>query len=197
MGKNVTFYLGPAIGLSSRQLTITRKGDRDGLYTAEHDADAGAVENVTVALTDNLMYEAKIVDTKSTGEVSETRALGFHTGSLQFPGPAGEGDTFYVYAMEDLSSSSSSSSSETSSSSSSSSVTSSSSGTSSSSSSSSATSSSSSSSLSSSSSSSQSSSSSSVTSSSSSSSSLSSSSLSSGSSSSSSQSSSSSSSSAI
>jgi len=59
-GKNVIFWLGPNVGLASRQLTITRMPDAgNDSYSAESDADAGAVTSVSIALTDNLMYQAK------------------------------------------------------------------------------------------------------------------------------------------
>lgn len=121
VGKNVVFYLGPAVGLSARQLTITRMPDASNAsYSATVDSDVGANTSTTQALADNIIYQAKLVDTKSTGEVSSTKIINFHTGSLQFPGPfSGEDPNFYIYAMEDLSSSSSSSSSQSSSSSSS------------------------------------------------------------------------------
>ena len=114
MGKNVTFSLGPAVGLASRQLTITRHnraGDDTLPLTATHDADAGSTATyVTVALADNTLWQAVLVDTNATGVESEPDILNFHTGSLQFPGPR-SGDRLAVYSMEDLSSSSSSPSS--------------------------------------------------------------------------------------
>lgn len=122
--KNVIFYLGPTIGLTTRQLTITQMPDaNDDSYSASHDADAGATESVTVALADGKMFQAKLIDTKTTGEASKPQIIQFNTGTLQFPGPAADPteSLFRVYAMEDLSSSSSSSSQSSSSSSSSSS----------------------------------------------------------------------------
>jgi len=126
MAKNVTFYLGPAVGLSARQLTITRmlrSGD-DSAPSAEVDATlAGSAESSTQELPDNDIYQAKLVDTKTTGEVSAPSLFTFTTGELQFPGPGvqpSEG-LFRILSMEDLSSSSSSSSQSSSSSSSSSS----------------------------------------------------------------------------
>lgn len=124
--KNVTFYLGPTGSLSARQLTITRmyRAGDDSAPSAQHNADAGAVEEVTVALPDNTIWVAKLVDTRTSGETSDPQLLYFHTGSLQFPGPQpnhGNASLFRVTSMEDLSSSSSSSSQSSSSSSSSSS----------------------------------------------------------------------------
>jgi len=89
MSKNVTFYLGPAIGLASRLLTVTRMvqaGD-DSTPSATITATLGSVTNSTQILPDNIMYQATLVDTKTTGEVAETDVLNFQTGTLQFPGP--------------------------------------------------------------------------------------------------------------
>ena len=126
MTKNVTFYLGSTAGLSARQLTITRmyRAGDDSAPSAQHNADAGAVDNVTVVLPDNTIWQAKLVDTRSSGEASEPQLIHFNTGELQFPGKSNQGGNsslFAVLAMEDLSSSSSSSSQSSSSSSSSSS----------------------------------------------------------------------------
>ena len=111
MSKIVTFQLGPTTGLSARQLTIRRiPGAGDTVpITAEHDADAGAVSTVNVTLPDNRMWQAVLIDTKTTGETSDRDVLNFHTGSLQFPGPK-TGDRLAIQSMEDLSSSSNSSS---------------------------------------------------------------------------------------
>lgn len=118
--KNVTFYLGPAVGLSQRQLTITRfhRAGDDSAPAAAHNADAGSTaESATVALPDGTVFQAKLVDTKTSGEVSDPDILNFQTGDLQFPGPK-SGDRLAILSMEDLSSSSSSSSQSSSSSSS-------------------------------------------------------------------------------
>ncbi len=128
--KNVTFYLGPAIGLSGRRLIITRLMQAsDGLtrpapYWSSNSSLLGADDTyVTVALPDNYIWEARLQDTKSTGEISVPDALHFHTGSILFPGPR-SGDRLSIYSMEDESSSQSASSlSSSSSSSSTSSVT--------------------------------------------------------------------------
>lgn len=123
MPKNVTFYLGPAVNLSARQLTITRmmKAGDDSAPAATYNSDVGSTTtNVTVALADNQLWQAKLVDTRTTGETSDPDVLNFHTGALQFPGPK-TGDRLQILSMEDESSSSSSSSSSSNSSSSSSS----------------------------------------------------------------------------
>lgn len=119
--RTVTFYLGPTTGLTSRQLTITRRmraGD-DSAPAAQHDADAGAVETVSVDLPNNTLWQAKLVDTRTSGEEADPQILNFHTGELQFPGPAATNtdSLFRILSMEDLSSSQSSSSSSVSSSS--------------------------------------------------------------------------------
>jgi len=117
--KNVTFGLGPApSNLATRTLTITRmhRAGDDSAPAAQHSADAGVVENVTVALPSNTIWQAKLVDVLNSGETSTTDVLNFHTGELQFPGPS-SGDRLSVLSMEDLSSSSSQSSSSQSSSS--------------------------------------------------------------------------------
>jgi hypothetical protein len=112
MGKRVTFYLGPVGAATVRTLTVTRMrgaGD-DSAITPDHNADAGAVNNVSVNLDDNRMYQAQLVDELATGETSDADILNFHTGSLQFPGPK-SGDRLQVVAMEEQSTSSSSHSS--------------------------------------------------------------------------------------
>src|SRR5262245_35914852 len=116
--KLVTFHLGPTTGLTSRHLVIRRHmlaGD-DTNPAAEYDQTPGAVDNATATLPDNVMWQAVLVDTKTTGEVSTPDVLSFNTGSLQFPGPR-TGDRLAILAMEDESSSSSVSSSSVSSSS--------------------------------------------------------------------------------
>jgi len=113
MGKNVTFGLGQAVGLASRLLTITRmyRAGDDSAPAAEVTATlAGSDESSTQTLPDNTIWQATLVDTKSTGEESDPDILNFHTGELQFPGPK-TGDRLCILSMEDLSSSSSSSSS--------------------------------------------------------------------------------------
>lgn len=122
MSKSITFSLGPATGLAARQLTITRmhRAGDDSTPAAAYDADVGAVDNVTVELADNVAYQAKLVDTSSTGETSRTDVLNFVTGDLMFPGPR-SGDRLAILLVEDLSSSSSSPSSSSTSSASSSS----------------------------------------------------------------------------
>lgn len=123
MSKNVIFNLGPSTGLATRQLTITRMhlaGD-DTAPAASHNADAGAVTDVTVVLADNTIWQAILVDTLTAGEVKPNQVLNFNTGSLLHLGPKAsqpDGSDFYVLSMEDLSSSSSSSSVSSSSSSS-------------------------------------------------------------------------------
>ena len=122
--KNVVFYLGPASELDNRNLIITRmmRAGDDSVPAAASDQDlAGDTTFVTVALPDNVIWQATLQDTKSSGEVSRKQVLNFHTGTLQYPGPAASSDEgfFRIYAMEDLSSSSSSSSVSSSSSSSS------------------------------------------------------------------------------
>ena len=127
MSKNVTFGLGPAVGLASRTLTITRhtRAGDDSAPSAQHSADAGSTATyVTVTLPDNTLWRAELTDVISGAGAggadlaSRVDRLSFHTGSLQFPGPH-SGDRLCILSMEDLSSSSQSSSSSTSSSSSS------------------------------------------------------------------------------
>lgn len=117
--KNVTFYLGPnPSNLSTRTLTITRmhRAGDDSAPAAQHSADAGVVDNVTVALPSNTIWQATLVDVLDSGEISGTDVLSFQTTDLQFPGPS-SGDRLAILSMEDLSSSSSQSSSSESSSS--------------------------------------------------------------------------------
>lgn len=127
MGKKVTFYLGPAVGLSQRNFKITRfPNAADGVTMPSATSNqnlSGSAESVSVSLADNTLWQAILTDTKSTGEVSQGIVLNFNTGSLQFPGPASDPSVslLRVLAMEDLSSSSSQSSSSSSSQSSSSS----------------------------------------------------------------------------
>jgi hypothetical protein len=121
--KRVNIYLGPVIALASRTLIITRQhraGD-DAAPSAEHSADAGAVENVSVNLPSNTIWQATLADVLSSGESPPLKVLNFHTGELQYNGPVSDDGLFRVVSMEDLSSSSSSSSQSSSSSSSSSS----------------------------------------------------------------------------
>lgn len=123
MSKRVTFYLGPAVNLSNRRLTITRMAragdDSLPLNPQVNNLLAGTAENVTQTLPDDTIWEAKLVDTRSSGEESDPDYLRFNTGSLQFPGKK-SGDRLAILSMEDMSSSSSLSSSSLSSSSSSS-----------------------------------------------------------------------------
>jgi hypothetical protein len=120
--KKVAFGLGPAVSLTTRQLTITRmyRAGDDSAPAAQHDADAGSsATSVEVDLPDNTIWQAKLVDTRASGEVSTPKLINFTTGSLQFPGPHSDIDKdFKILSMEDLSSSSSSSQSSSSSSSS-------------------------------------------------------------------------------
>lgn len=121
MSKRITFHLGFAVGLSGRLLTITRMaraGDVVPITPEIVDHIGGSTESVTLTLSDNTIYQATLVDTKTTGEVSRKAVLGFHTGSLQFPGPKSD-DRLQILSMEDMSSSSSSSASSISTSSSS------------------------------------------------------------------------------
>ncbi len=120
MSKTVSFYLGPAIGLSSRQLTITRmpRAGDDTMPSAEYDQSlGGTVETVSVSLPDNQIWQAKLVDSLSGGGSKDPDLLSFHTGDLQIPGPSSA--KFSVIAIDDESSSSISTSSSLSSSSSS------------------------------------------------------------------------------
>lgn len=107
--KNVTFGLGPANGLTARQLTVTRmrRAGDDASVVPTYDADVGAVIFASVSLVDNVIYQAVLVDTATAGEVSDPDVLNFHTGNLQFPGPR-TGDRLSILTMEDESSSSSS-----------------------------------------------------------------------------------------
>ncbi len=122
MTKNINFSLGPAIGLTSRRLIITRmmRAGDDSAPAAEIDTTlGGGTETTTQVLPDNTMWQAQLIDTLTGGGVSRTDTLNFHTGTLQFPGPRSD-DRLCICSMEDLSSSSSVSSSSVSSSSSSS-----------------------------------------------------------------------------
>ena len=122
--KKATFYLGPAIGLTSRTLTITRmyRAGDDSAPSAVHSADAGgSATSVAVDLDDATIFQAKLADVKTTGEALPVQVINFNTGSLAHLGARAsqpDGSEFRVYAMEDLSSSSSSSSQSSSSSSS-------------------------------------------------------------------------------
>jgi len=124
--KVVNFYLGPAFGLASRTLTVTRMyraGDDTPPVASYGPTDVGAAtEAVGVELPSNTIYEATLVDVVAGagGETSVTDVLPFHTGALQFPGPR-SGDRLQILSMEDISSSSSSMTSSSSSQSSSSS----------------------------------------------------------------------------
>lgn len=122
MSKNVTFYLGPTTGLTARQLTITRivRAGDDVAPAAQYDADAGAVETVTVNLPDNQIWRAVLVDTGPGGVDRPEQAFSFHTADLTYLSAAArqpEGSQFRILDTEDLSSSSSASSSSSSSSS--------------------------------------------------------------------------------
>lgn len=123
MSVQVNFYLGPAYGLSGRSLIITRM-DRAGdvLPISAYDTQSigGTTETATALLPRNTIWQAVLQDTKTTGEVGRKQVLNFHTGELQFPGPACDPreSLFRVLSMEDNSSSSSSSSASSSSSSS-------------------------------------------------------------------------------
>ena len=123
MSRNVTFYLGPASGLTARRLVITRIMEASDKLTRPAASYVGTLagtdETVTVNLANNRMWQAVLRDYRSTGESSRLDVLNFHTGSLLFPGPS-SGDRLRVLSMEDLSSSSSASSLSASSSSSSS-----------------------------------------------------------------------------
>ena len=91
MTKNVTFHLGPANSLNARGLVITQKrgaGDDSPLAAESDQSLAGATENQTVALPSNQMWEAVLTDTHSDLTTSVPLVLQFHTGELQFPGPA-------------------------------------------------------------------------------------------------------------
>ena len=125
MSKIVNFYLGPALGLTSRTVTITR------MYRAGDDAPpaaaygptnvGGSATTLSVSLDDNVIYQAKLIDVLTGGGTSAPDILNFHTGDLQFPGPRSD-DRLQILSMEDESSASSSNSSTSSSSSASSST---------------------------------------------------------------------------
>lgn len=115
MTKRVTFYLGPANSLNARRLTITRhmRAGDDSAPSAEYDTvSGGSTEFVSVVLPNNVVWQAKLLDTRSSGEQSEPQLINFQTGDLQFPGPrcSDERSSFRILSMEDISSSSSSSS---------------------------------------------------------------------------------------
>lgn len=124
--KRVTFYLGPAVSLTSRRLTITRArvaGDDNAPSALISSTLSGNAESSSQLLPNGFMWEAKLVDTRDTGEVGEPMLLRFTTNELTFPGKAcsDERSLFRILHMEDISSSSSSSSQSSSSSESSSS----------------------------------------------------------------------------
>lgn len=111
MAKKVTFGLGVAPSqLATRTLTITRMpdADNDAYNPVYGPTDQGVVDNATVELADNQIFQAKLVDALDTGEESAPDILNFQTGTLQFPGPK-SGDRLSILFMEDMSSSSSSS----------------------------------------------------------------------------------------
>ena len=119
MSKNVNFYLGPAVGLSKRVLTITRipgAGDDDPLPLAAQYGptdQGGSATTASISLPDNKMWQATLVDTLTgdpTGKDSDADVLNFCTAGKMFPGPR-SGDRLNIVSMEDNSSSSSSSSS--------------------------------------------------------------------------------------
>lgn len=122
--KNVTFNLGNSSGLATRTLVITRmmRAGDDVAPAAAHNADAGAVAQVTVALADNTIWQAILRDVTTANSVAlPDQVIQFHTGSLQHLGPLAtspDGSQFFILHTEDLSSSSSSSSVSSSSSSS-------------------------------------------------------------------------------
>ena len=113
--KNVTFNLGPSDGITARQLTIRRMpgaGDDTIPIAPQYDQDEGAVSVATVALPDNQMWQAVLVDTGPGGVDRPGQVLNFHTGSLTYLGPTAnepEGSQFGILDTDDLSSSSSSS----------------------------------------------------------------------------------------
>jgi hypothetical protein len=113
MSKIVNIYLGPAIGLSGRQLTITRmprSGDVVEDMEAAYDEALGAsIESAEVELDDDEIFQAVLVDTAAySGITSKPKQLIFNTGADLMPGPGV--DDFRVVAIETSSSSSSSSS---------------------------------------------------------------------------------------
>ena len=115
MSKTVNFQLGPTTGIASRTLVITRmhRAGDDSAPSAAHNADAGAVTQVSATLTDNTIWQAVLSDVMTAGEVVPPQVIQFNTGELQFLGaPASQpdGSQFRVFSMEDNSSSSSSSS---------------------------------------------------------------------------------------
>lgn len=123
---NVIFGLGPASGLGSRTLTVTRmhRAGDDSAPSAEHSADAGSTATVvSVSLPADTLWQAKLVDVlANSGGTSRTKTFCFATNERLFPGPrCSEDQDFRVLSIEDNSSSSSVSSSSSHSSSSSSS----------------------------------------------------------------------------
>ena len=125
--KNVMIYLGPNIGLASRELIITRMSRASDKKLTNFTAGNQGVDSassripyyhgqlttetyVSVTLPDNTLWQAVLQDVLSTGEKSHKDILNFHTGNLQFPGPKSK-DRLAIYSMEDVSSSSSSKSS--------------------------------------------------------------------------------------
>jgi len=113
--KNVTFFLGYApagAGLASRLLRVRkvrRAGDDAEHAYSYNSSESGTTEFVTVALTDNFLWEATLLDTATAGGTRSLQVLHFNTGSLFYPGPKSNQGDLSVYKMEDLSSSSESS----------------------------------------------------------------------------------------
>ena len=119
--KTVHFGLGKPSSLSGRSFSVRRMmkaGDASPPANAIEQSLSGSAEVTECDLADNQIWQATLIDTLDSGEVSQSLLLGFNTGALQFPGPGTLGG-LCILAMEDLSSSSSSSSSSQSSSSSS------------------------------------------------------------------------------
>ena len=89
MSKNVTFYLGPTVGLATRTLVVTRmhRAGDDSAPAAAHNADAGAVESVVVELIDATIFQAVLSDVKTSGEARPPQVIAFNTGELMHLGP--------------------------------------------------------------------------------------------------------------
>ena len=113
--KNVTFLFSHPVGLAQRRFEVWRMPNASDGTTlpglSVGNTLGGAVQSHTTDLPDNQIWQARLVDTRVSGEVSLPATLEFNTGSLQFPGPvsADDPEVIRILSMEDISSQSSSS----------------------------------------------------------------------------------------
>ena len=96
--KSVLFYLGPAVGLVTRQLTVVARNRITSVQTAlavidpTYDADEGSTATyTTVTLPVNKLWQATLVDTDSGGNVSRKDVVSFSTAINMYPGPKSDG----------------------------------------------------------------------------------------------------------